>query len=195
MRPVLPSNLVSTNAPLSPVTQKSIRGGFVQNGYSPRTPRLDKAILGSYGRREDQPRSGITLQFKVPRGTQGIDLQVAGYPNAGGIALKVEEHHQASYSIAPSLDPGDNWQTISVRLNPKSTSFKISAKDQSDGAWLAFSMPTVSNGHAPGQWARLLANNSFYFLASGLVLLLLGGLAAIANQEPVSDAVSSQNAP
>ena len=184
IRRVLPANLIDPTPPLSPFKQKSGGGEFVQNGFPNSVPPLNKMVFGSYGNGRVKSKGGITLEFKVPRGTQQVDLQIAGYPNARGVALKVEEPHGASYSIAPPLDPGDNWQTISVGLNPKSTSFKISAKDQSDGAWLAFSMPVASNGHAPGRWARLLAANSICFLDLGFVLLVLGALSGIASAEP-----------
>jgi hypothetical protein len=146
----------------------------VQNGYASQVPPLGKTAIGSYGKSGDPAGSEITLYFKVPRGTRQVDLQVAGNPNARGIALNVQERRRPVYSIAPAIDPGNNWQTISVRLNPKSTSFKISAKDQSKGAWLAFSMPAVSTGGFPGRWARLLANNAFYFLDAGLLLFVFG---------------------
>ena len=128
------------------------------DGYSDRTPALGKAAVGSYLKSGVKSKSGITLQFKIPRGTQEVDIQVAGHPNARGIALSVRENHGASYNIAPPLDPGDEWQTVSIHLNRKSTLFSIIARDQSAAAWVAFSMPAISGGHAPGRWARSLAN-------------------------------------
>jgi hypothetical protein len=180
IRRVLPPNLMDPSPPLSPASQNSNGGGFVQNGYSPAVLRLNKPVFGTYGKPQTETRNSITLRFTVPRGTREANLQVAGYPSAKGLDLKVEEAHGASHSIAPFINPGDNWQTITVGLNPKSTFFKISAKDQSEKDWLAFSMPTISNNHVTGIWARFLAGNFFYFVDFGLVLLLLGGLGSLA---------------
>ncbi len=177
IRSVLPSNLISQNPPLTPAKQQAgSGGGFVQNGYPPAMHPLDGIVFGSYGKRQTESKNGISFYFKVPRGTQQVDLEVAGYPNARAIHLKVEEPHGVSYSIAPPLDPGMNWESVTVGLNPKSTFFKISAKDQSDSEWLAFSMPVISIGGSPGKWARSLARDSSYVIDVGLMLLVLGGL-------------------
>jgi hypothetical protein len=99
---------------------------------------------------------------------------VAGYPNVRGTELTEEEHASVSRSIAPALDPGYHWQTTFVKLNPKFDVFKINAKDDSEGAWLAFSMPVIVNGHAPGRWARTLIDDYVCFGALGLALMILG---------------------
>jgi hypothetical protein len=195
IRRVLPSNLINPNPPLSPVRQKAGRGGFFPNGYSEGTPPLDKPAVGSYTKGGVKSKSGITLLFKVPRGTRQVDLQVAGYPNARGMALRIEEEHKEAYNIAPPFDPGDHWQTISVRLNRKTTLFKISAKDQSEKAWIAFSMPAISNSHFLGRTARLLVNASYYFIDAGLVLLALGALAGIANVGPAENEILGAGSP
>jgi hypothetical protein len=187
IRGVLPSNLVSFTPPLAPDSQTSSGGGFVKGGRSSRTPILDKEVIGSFGKTAAQSKSGISLFFKVPRGTREVSLQVAGYPHTEGIALHVQERRRRIRSIAPALDPGDNWQTISVRLEPDTTSFKISATDKSTGGWIAFSMPTVSTGGFPGRWARSLTSGSFILIDSGIVLLLLGILAEVANRESASN--------
>ena len=181
IRDILPSNLLNPNRPLVPLKQSSDGAGFVQGGSSGRTPALDKVTIGSYGKAGAHSKNGITLLYNVPQGTRQVDLQVAGYPNATGMGLSIEERHKASHNIAPPFDPGDNWQTISVSLDPKSTFFEITAKDQSERAWLAFSMPVVSNDRFPSRLAKSLASSSFYFLDFGLVLLLLGGAGEIAN--------------
>jgi hypothetical protein len=112
-----------------------------------------------------------------------VNLEVAGYPNANGMTLKMEGRHGASWSIVPPVDPANNWQTIWVRSDPKSPTFKIVAKDQSGGAWFAFTMPTVSTGGAPGRWARALAASFFYFIDAGVVLLVLGAIGSLADAE------------
>jgi hypothetical protein len=188
IRQVLPSNLLNPNHPLVPSRQKSGGDQFLPNGYPDDLPPLDKPVIGSYTKSGVISKTSSTLQFDVPRGTRQVDIQVAGYPNARGIDFKFEEIHKPSYSIAPPMDPGENWQTISVALNPKSTSFKLEATDdRSEAAWLAFSMPVVSNGHLPGRLARSLASGSLYFLDFGLVLLLLGALGGIPIAEPSPD--------
>jgi len=182
IRGALPSNLISRNPPLSPVQEKSGGGGFLKSGFPDRLPPLDKPAVGSFGKKDAQSRSGVTFYFKAPRGAREVNIQVAGYPNARGIALTIEEQHRAPYNIAPPIDPGENWQTVFIRLHQKSTVFKISAKDESDGSWIAFSMPVVATGGLPGRWARSLASESFLIIDLGLVLLLIGALGEIATK-------------
>jgi len=179
IRRVLPPNLINPNPPLSPSNQVRAADGFVENGYSGGTPPLDKAVLGSFRKTGLKSEGNIAVKFTVPRGTEEINLQVAGYPNVKGIELRVKESRGASYNISPPFDPGDNWQTVLVHLHPKSTFFNIYAKDRSEAAWLAFSMPTISSGHAPGRWARVLAGNSFYFIDIGFVLMALGAAGSV----------------
>ncbi len=176
IRRILPFNLIDSNPPLLPVKQTVTGDGFIQSGYPAGMPPMDKAVLGSYGKKGLQSQGAIALQFAVPRGTREVSLQVAGSPDARGMHLRVKEHHGASYSIAPPIDPGDHWQTVSINLKSKSTGFTIFGKDNSDQAWLAFSMPAISNGHTLGQWARSLANGSSYFIEFGSMLLIVGAL-------------------
>jgi hypothetical protein len=183
IRRVLPPNLMDWNPPLSPFRQKSSGEGFLPNGYDPAVAALDKPVLGSYGKKGAGSEGAISLDFHVPPGLRQVNIQVAGYPGANGIDLRVKENHGenrgASYSIAPPMDSGDQWQTVSFYISGKSTSFKLSAKDRSAAAWLAFSMPTLSAAHLPGRWARSLANNSIHILDAGFVLLALGAVGGI----------------
>jgi hypothetical protein len=174
VRSVLPSNLLDRNPPLTPAGEKPGGGGFVKDNYSNGLPALNKSFFASYAKDGIETKSAISLEFKAPPGTREVEMQVAGQPNAKGIGLKIETRHGVSYRVAPFVDPGDKWETISVRLDPRSDYFKISAKNQSDNAWLAFSLPTVSTGGFPGRWARSLASGSFYFIDIGLVLMALG---------------------
>ncbi|HEX4083485.1 MAG TPA: hypothetical protein VHY22_01135 [Chthoniobacteraceae bacterium] len=182
LRPVLPSNLIGSS--LNPLAQKPGGAGFAKNGYPSEMPALNKPVYGSYGIGKARRKGWMTLDFQVPSGTREIEMQVAGYPNANGDALKMEEqHHHPSYSIAPPLNPGNNWQTVFITLTKGTTFFQISAKDEADEAdekWIAFSMPAVAGDHPPGRMARSLTNHSFYFLDAGLVLLLIGALGRIA---------------
>ena len=177
IRRVLPSNLINSNPPLIPAKQNASASGFVENDYPRGVAALNKTVFGSYGIKS---KSGIVLSFEAPHGARAVDLQVAGYPNARGMTLRVEERHGVAQDIVPPLDSGTNWQTISVRLDPGSSSFKIVAKDQSDGSWLAFSLPSVSTGGFPGRWARVIAQDFFHFIDLGLVLLVVGGIANLA---------------
>jgi len=179
VRQILPSNLVNPYQPLSPV-RKEIVGGFTQSGYPSRLPLLNKLGFGSYGGNGAASKSTITLHFKAPRGAREINLQVAGYPNAPGMTLRVDESHGKSFNLIPPVDPGNNWQTISVRLGRKSSTFKIVAKDRTDGAWLALSLPSVSTDGLPARLARSLASGFAYFIGVGIVLLILGGLGSLA---------------
>ncbi len=182
IRDLLPPNLVSANAPLIPLREKAGAEGFASGGCSPLTPALNKPTFGTYGKAKETSNN-LTLIFNVPRGTDGVYLQVAGYPDPKGADLRIEEGHQTSYSILPAIAPGDNWQTVAVRLSHKTTSFKIHAKDRSDTGWIAFSMPTISNGHGPGLWARWLAANFLWILEIGVVAMVLGAVAGIRERD------------
>jgi hypothetical protein len=166
---------------LTPAKEESSASSFVDNGYPDGMPATYKPVVGSYVRAGTKSKSGMTLMFEVPRGTHQVDLQVAGYPNARGITFKVEGRHGQTHSIVPPLDPGYNWQTVSIKVDPKETAFKIVAKDQSDGAWLAFTMPSVSTDGAPGRWAKSIANAHVYFIDIGMVLLVLGAISTLAS--------------
>ena len=190
VRKILPSHLLSPNAPLAPSRQSERGGVFVENGHPEQVPPLDKPFYSSYGKVPSEKKNGITLVFNVPRGTREVELQVAGYPSLKGIALKLERRHRDSILIAPAIDPGAHWQTISVRLDPRARFFKMSARDQSENGWLAFSVPRISTGGAPGRWARSLAASSFYFVDAGLVLILLGALAGLAGSTLTSPPAS-----
>jgi len=183
IRSVLPSNLINPDPPLTPVKVEETTGEFVASGYPPAVPPMYKPVFGSYGAGGLKSKGGITFDFDVPRGTHQIDLQIAGHPNVRGITFKVEGRHGLSYDSALPIEPVLNWQTIWISLDPKAESLKITAKDQSDGAWIAFSMPSVSTGGFPGRWARSLAQHFFYLIDAGLVLLVLGAIASLANVE------------
>jgi len=182
IRRILPSNLINPNPPLVPAKEEA-GGSIVPNGVPSGMPPMDKPVFGSYTAGGVKAKGGLTLRFSPPRGAREVDLQVAGNPNARGITFKIEGRRDKSYNIVPAIDPGDNWQTIWAPLDRKSSSFKITAKDQSDGAWIAFSMPTVSTGAFPGRWARMLADDFFYLIDAGLVLLVLGAIGSIGNRD------------
>jgi hypothetical protein len=174
VRGMLPPALLSPAAPLVPEHQKTTGAEFTANGYPPLMPALDKPTLGSFNKSGIKSKSSVILVFNVPRGTDGVYLQVAGQPSASDIALRVEEHHGRERSIAPPIDPGYNWRTIAIPLQRNTTSFKIIAKDRSESSWLAFSMPVISNGHLPGYWARDAAAAWLPLLEAGIVLLAAG---------------------
>jgi len=179
IRSILPPNLIDSTPPLSPSEQKLTGSGFVRDGCPPGMPALNKMFFGSYGISGAHTQGGIALTFNVPIGTREADIQVAGYAGNTGLDLRLKDGRGDSYSIAPQICPGTHWQTVSINLNPKTTRFTLFGKYKDAEQWLAFSMPTISSGHAPGRWARSLAGGWFYVIDIGLVLMALGAVAGL----------------
>jgi hypothetical protein len=175
LRNAFPSNLYSPIPPLAPLNQKMGPGEFVPNGYPNTVALLDKPTLGSFGAKADHDKKVVTLMFRKPVGAREVILQVAGYPNGLGKSLTITEPHRSPRSISTSsFDPGEHWQTVYINLSPKSESFKITAKDEWNTDWFAFSMPVVSTDSFPSRFARALASVGVYILLAGFGLLIIG---------------------
>jgi hypothetical protein len=174
LRNAFPSNLYNPTPPLAPFNQKMGPGEFVPNGYPNTMALLDKPTLGSFGAKADHDKKVVTLMFRKPVGAREVILQVAGYPNRLGKSIIITEPHRPPRSINTSFDPGEHWQTVYINLSPKSKSFKITAKDEWNTDWFAFSMPVVSTDSFPSRLARALASVGIYILLAGFGLLTLG---------------------
>jgi hypothetical protein len=178
LRGVLPSNLINPNPPLPVVIQESLEDGFAVHGCPDGVATLGDTVYGSYGKNGVSSVGSISLGVTVPKGTREVELQVAGYPAPAGKALMVKEGHNTWYDIAPAISPGRLWETVTFRLKPNTTSFKITATNSSRWMWLAFSTPRVSNRHALGRWADAVAGRALDMLAIGLALMVTGTMLA-----------------
>ena len=185
IRRILPPDLITPTPILSPYKQKITGQAFVSNDSPSGMPPLDKPFFGSSGARGIATRGGIALTFKVPPGTREADLQMAGFPGEMGFDLRVRNGHGASYSVAPPLNPGYRWQTLSLELNPKYPYFTLFGKDNAAAGWFAFSLPAISTGHILSRWARRLSAGCYVFMGIGIVLMALGGFAGM--KEPVQN--------
>jgi len=178
LRSALPSVLINPNPPLAIVAQNNMGDGFTVNACPPGIAALGETYYGSYGRSGARSQGSTALTFAIPSGTREVELRVAGYPSTPGMPLLVKEPRIADYSIAPPIDPGLLWETVTFHLKTKASTLKIRAKDNSDWAWLAFSAPKVSNRHALGRWADSVAAGFMGIFALGLVLMVTGALLA-----------------
>jgi hypothetical protein len=158
---------------LQPVQEDNPGGGFARDGYPAGLADLGVPVYGSYDKDKLLTKRGIALRFAVPKGTRQVEMQLAGSPNSRSFELKVKEGHTYR-KIEPPVNPGLQWETISINLNPRTTLFGIDATQWPGFAWTAFSAPTISTRPALARWAQDAIGCYAGLLALGLALMLGG---------------------
>ncbi len=177
LRPLLPPGLHSPAPALVPASQRG-NTGFTPGGVPPGLlPPLPVPFIGSWPQSGHKVEGELTMVFNAPPRTRQIDLRIAGYPNSRGIELSIKDKHAQPRRITLPSNPRELWQTISIPIN--SPSFTLKAKDQSQVAWFAFSLPTPSTFHPVAHLARLLAANSIAIIDIGLILFAIATLASL----------------
>jgi hypothetical protein len=171
---ILPPGLFYPNPPLQPVLEDNSGGGFARDGYPAGVPDLGMPVYGSYDKDKLLTKRGVELEFAVPEGTRQVEMQLAGSPNSRSFELKVKEGHTYREIVPPLVNPGLQWETISIDLNPRTTGFGIDATQWPGFAWTAFSLPTISTRPAPARWAQEATGWYAGVLALGLALMLGG---------------------
>jgi hypothetical protein len=194
IRKILPPGLFYPNPPLQPVQKDNSGAGFARDAYPAGLPDLGLPVYGSYDKDKLLTKRGIALRFAVPKGTRQVDMQLAGSPTSRSFELKVKEGHTYR-KIAPPLDPGLQWETISINLDPRTTLFGIDATQWPDFAWTAFSAPSIATRPTLSRWARVAAASYAGLLALGMALMVGGVADSIGANKNVGlrDAASARN--
>ena len=124
-----------------------------RQGLSPATPALDYGVTwGSYGptgpRERGTWRSGVLPAPARP----WLRFETAGHPGGTGVALalRAADDNRVLGRIVPSREPGDSWRGAYVRA--PAVPYRIEARDESEGHWLAFSGPVEMGGLSHAAW-------------------------------------------
>jgi hypothetical protein len=142
--------LIDTSAP---------QAGFCSGGaYGPTkwpsgTPPEGIATWGSFCGRSD----GDTGWFATPpfKGDRSVQLYIAGYPDAPGLAIAVENVKTGEqFPLRVNATPGEAWEPYQFKLPHgwRRQAVRVIARDQATGSrgWLAFSNPVpVDTGREP----------------------------------------------
>jgi len=179
IRNILAPGVFYPDPPLQPVRVDNSGGGFARDGYPAGLPDLGLPVYGSYDKDKLLTKRGIALWFAVPKGTRQVEMQLAGSPSSRSFELKVKEGHTYREIVPPVLNPGLQWETISINLNPRTTLFGIDATQWPGFAWTAFSAPSISTRPALTRWAQDATGCYTGVLALGLALMLAGAAASM----------------
>lgn len=84
-------------------------------------------------------RSQIELKFGGVNKTRWLEVFVSGEPAAQNMSLVLTDKNGRIHNLAPLFNPGMDWKSKLIKLPPGN--FTLSAQDNSETAWLAFSNP------------------------------------------------------
>jgi hypothetical protein len=177
---------------LQAVQEDDYGGGFARDGYPAGLPDLGSPVYGSYDKDKLLTKRGVALRFAVRQGTMQVEMQLAGSPNSRSFEFKVKEG-RVYREIAMPMNPGLQWETISINLNPKTTLFGINATQWPGFAWTAFSVPSISTRPALARWAQDATGRYAALLALGLALMvggaadLMGAIGSLTHMEKVGE--------
>jgi hypothetical protein len=192
IRRILPPDIFNPNPPLQAVQEDDYGGGFARDGYPAGLPDLGSPVYGSYDKDKLLTKRGVALRFAVRQGTMQVEMQLAGSPNSRSFEFKVKEG-RVYREIAMPMNPGLQWETISINLNPKTTLFGINATQWPGFAWTAFSVPSISTRPALARWAQDATGRYAALLALGLALMvggaadLMGAIGSLTHMEKVGE--------
>jgi hypothetical protein len=148
-----------------------------RQGLSPATPALDYGVTwGSHGP-AGAAALGTWRSAELPApGLRWLRFETAGHPGAPGVALELRaaDDDRVLGVVVPSREPGDSWRGAYVRA--PAVPYRIAARDDSDGHWLAFSGPVEMGGlsHAAWQATKHAGTLLGIALAASLALALAG---------------------
>jgi hypothetical protein len=180
IRAFLPSNLAP---PLSPSLVEVSELVLDTAGYYPTTPNLHmRKTYGTYNSQGNISQGLIRLDFDNKTSSRIYGLFMSGYPTQAGMSVFVKEASGNTYKIQPDHDPKEAWESFFLPIG--TGTFSISLEDRSSSFWVAISGP-FREGRIAAQ-RRFMLLSSHYFLALGLVLLVLlyGGFEVYGYEAP-----------
>ncbi len=149
-----------------------------RQGLSSATAALDYGVTwGSHGPRGPAERgtwrSGVQ---PVPAG-RWLRFEMAGQPGAAGVALELRaaDDDRVLARVVPSREPGDHWRAADVRA--PAVPYRMVARDESEGHWLAFSGPVEMGGLSHAAWQA--TKHAPMLLAAALTATAALALAAL----------------
>ncbi|PAW82578.1 MAG: hypothetical protein B9S27_02885 [Opitutia bacterium Tous-C8FEB] len=124
-----------------------------RRGLAPGTPALDYGVTwGSHGSEGAAARGTWRSGVLPTPGLRWLRFETAGHPGAPGVALELRaaDDNRVLGLVVPSREPGDSWRGAYVRA--PAVPYRIEARDESDGHWLAFSGPVEMGGLSHAAW-------------------------------------------
>jgi hypothetical protein len=124
-----------------------------RHGLSPATPALDYGVTwGSHGPDGAAGRGAWRSAVLPGPARRWLRFETAGQPGATGVTLELRaaDDDRVLARVVPSREPGDSWRAAYVRA--PAGPYRIVARDDSNGHWLAFSGPVEMGGLSHAAW-------------------------------------------
>jgi hypothetical protein len=118
-------------------------------------------------------RAQMELKFGGANKPRWLEIFVSGEPGAKNMALELTDKNGQVHNLAPFFDPGMEWKSELVKIPPGS--FTLSAKDDSDTAWLAFSNPREVGWLST--WVERISGVILEWIVPGVMALIAAWLA------------------
>jgi hypothetical protein len=175
IRGILPPDIYNPNPPLRAVMPPADAATLLEKGYPQDLRDPGRQAWGTYRGPGAMAAAGGKIDFPLPAGAREVDLLVAGYPGMRGNSLKARVR-RGIFLIAPDVDPGMQWDLLSIELGKRAKSVEVRVSDHGDFGWLAFSAPVVSTRHLLGRAARDVTAASWWVVVAGWILMAAGAL-------------------
>jgi len=147
--------------------------GFTSNGTYPGTPmRMYEQVLGSYGAAGDATQGSVSLTFVGQPRSSWYEWNLAGQPKSGALSLVITDAHGRSHLLVPENEPRESWKP--VRLKLPAGPFTVTATDQDQQKWIAFTAPRLLSSLS--LVAVYLLDNSLLMFGLGMALLFFSCL-------------------